>query len=548
MLFRSVYVSGRSPTGSQLFVRSLDQLDATPFRGLSSPLSPFVSPDGQWVAFFDLPGILKKVAVTGGPPVSICTISGNGIPRGGSWGPDGTIVFAMAGGTRGLMKVSANGGNAEPLTKPDATKGEESHSFPEFLPNGRGILFVVTPQGSSGAAGSAVGSADVTGQIAVLDVRTLARKTLVTGGSNPRYAASGHIVYGVAGTLRAVAFDADRLEVRGTPVPVVEHVVTKRSGAADFGLAANGTLVYIAGDAGDAMRTLVWVDREGHEEPLGVPPRAYAYPRISPDGTRVALDVRDQENDVWIWDLKRLTLTRLTFDPGLNRGVAWTPDGRRLAFSAQRDGKENIYWQAADGTGSPERLTDGARPQVPISFTRDGKNLLFNEPDIPPADVGIVSMTPNPKTEFLLHAPYHESDGEVSPDGRWLAYQSTESGRGEVYVRPFPNIDSGRWQVSTGGGTRPAWESNGRELFYLAADGKLMAVPVQSGATYSAGTPQVVVNAAYLNPYNGRTYDVSPDGKRFLMIKEASTQPASPRQLVVVLNWFEELKRLVPRK
>jgi eukaryotic-like serine/threonine-protein kinase len=532
---RIVYVSGDTNATQQLYVRSLDELYAKVLPGISNARDPFISPDGNWIGFWDGSN-LKKVAINGGPAVSICKLEGNS--RGAAWGSDGRILLATDSAESGLLRVSAAGGTPEIVTKPDPKKEEVDHLFPEILPGGRAVLFTIVTKGPIETA-----------QIAVLDLETNQYKVLIQGGSNAHYAASGHIVYGAGGTLRAVAFDLRRLELRGDPVPVVERVIMKTSGAADFAIAQDGALVYVAGDsAGAAANTLVWVDRQGHEEPLGVPPRAYNYPRISPSGTQVALDIRDQENDIWIWDFLRRTLTRLTFDPGLNRGPTWTPDGKRLAFSAQRDETENIYWQAADGTGAAERLTKGSKPELPNSFSPDGKHLLFNTPSGSPRDIGIVNLDGEPRAELLIHTPFNEFNANFSPDGRWIAYESEESGRAEVYVRPFPDINSGRWQVSVGGGTRPVWARNGRELFYYIAPGKIMTVPVEPGASFKAGTPQMVFEGPYPSVNNGLIYDVSPDGRRFLMIKtsESSAGASSPPQLVVVLNWLEELKQHVP--
>jgi serine/threonine-protein kinase len=371
-----VYDVGNGQSTAQLFVRRLDQLEAMPLKGLTGVSDPFISPDGQWVGYFD-GATMKKVAISGGPSVAICALSGV-FPRGASWGPGDIIVFGTAGGG-GLQRVGAGGGQAEVLAKPDPAKGEQAYVLPEILPGGRAVLFSILP---------ATTNPD-NGRIAVLDLKTGQTKVLVQGGSNPRYAPSGHLVYAAAGSLRAVPFDVDRLELRGNPVAVVEHVATKGPlAAANFAVAKNGTLVYRTGDAqGGANRTLVWVDRLGHEEPLGVPLRAYAYPHLSPDGTKLALDVRDQESGIWVWDLVRHgPLTRLTLDTGVHRGGIWSlPDGRRIAFSAERDGAENIYWQAADGTGTAERLTDRPKPSVPQAFTPDGTRLLFVEPTVAPS-------------------------------------------------------------------------------------------------------------------------------------------------------------------
>ena len=247
-----------------------------------------------------------------------------------------------------------------------------------------------------------------------------------------------------------------------------------------------------------------------------------------------------------IWDLARETLTRLTFDPGLNRGPVWTPDGRRVAFSAARDGIEAIFWQPADGSGSSELLTRGDDIRLPGSFSPDGTKLLFMQPANAPYNIGVVSLTSERKAEMILNEEFSEGNGAMSPNGRWIAYESNESGRNEVYVRPFPEVNTGRWQISTDGGTRPLSARNGRELFYYVLPGVVMTVPVVDGVSFAAGAPKVVFKWTYLAPFAGLMYDVSPDGRRFLMLKNAESGDAPPPQLVVVENWFDELKRLVP--
>ena len=316
------------------------------------------------------------------------------------------------------------------------------------------------------------------------------------------------------------------MTIRGTSTPVIDGVVTKATGAANFAMSSNGVLLYESGDAAGGERTLVWVDRKGREEPiLGAPKRAYAYPRISPDGTRIALDIRGQENDISLWDVTRQNLTRLTFDPGLNRGIVWMPDGKTLVFSAERSGTESLFSQAADGSGSPEQLTnaEAGRAQVPYSISADGTRLVFGEPGSQPFDLYTLQLGAERKVTPLLNvSAYNEHNGEVSPDGRWLAYQSDESRSNEIYVRPFPNVTDSRVQISTGGGTRPAWARNGREIFYLKPDGTMVAVPVHRDAagSFSAGAPASLFQGAYLLTQAGRTYDVSPDGSRFLMMKK----------------------------
>jgi serine/threonine-protein kinase len=332
---------------------------------------------------------------------------------------------------------------------------------------------------------------------------------------------------------------------------------------ANFVLSNTGTLVYVPGGVGGGLlRSLAWVTRQGREEAIKAPPRAYTLPRISPDGTRVAFDIRDQENDIWVWDLRRETLTRLTFDPGLDQAPVWTPDSRRLLFSSLRGGAQNLYAQAADNTGAITRLTNSLNPQFPSSISPDGTQVLFTE-TVPKTgqDISLLKLGSGPATspqlaQPLIQTAFNELNAEVSPDGRWVAYQSNESGSMEVYVRPFPHADAGRWQVSSGGGTRPVWAHNSRELFFYSANsGALMAVTVQpGGTTFSASNPSKVFDVQpYYFATTGRSYDVSADGQRFLMIKLASlsgpqNSTTAPPNLVVVEHWTEELKARVPTK
>jgi len=525
---------------SRLYLRALDQLAAVPIAAnISNPVHLMMSPDGQWIGFGDLTDqMIKKVSINGGPPLQIAKLPTGPVGAGyvgATWSRDDSIIFGTSGG--GLMRVSP-GGSAESITKTDQAKGELAHRFPYLLPGGRAVLFTIFPGD---------GQPDNM-QIALLDLESRQHRVLVRGGTFPVYVESGHIVYGNAGTLRAVRFDIDRLEVKGNPITVVEGVVTKSGGAASFSVSANGTLTYVAGAAAAARRSVVWVDRQGREEEINVPPRAYAYARLSPDGRHVALDIRDEQNDVWTWDLTRKTLTRLTLNPGMNRAPVWTPDGTRIAVSVATGAAESVFIQASDGSGTPTRVTPENGIFMPVSFTPDGKQLLVHPTAAAPYDLQIVDIETKAPPKTLLGEPYSESNGMVSPDGRWLAYQSTESGRDEIYVRPFPNVNSGRWQVSTTGGTRPLWSRDGRELFYYLPPGVIMAASIGSGSSFTAGTPTVVVKGTYLAPQTGRMYDVSPDGRRFLLIKESRAEGAAPPppQLIVVQNWLEELKRLMP--
>jgi serine/threonine-protein kinase len=557
-----IYRAGPGPLAqAQLAVRAIDELEARPLAGTGGARNPFVSPDGRWVAFFSGTE-LRKVSITGGPAVTLCRL--NGAPRGGSWGDDDTIVFAA--NQRGLQRVSAGGGQPTTLTSPDTAKGE-GHLFPSILPGSHAVLFTVN-----------MGTLD-TARVDILELKSGRQKTLIRGGHDAFYAHSGHLIYAVAppgtggrGTtsLRAVRFDAKRLEVTSDPLPVLDQVVLLSAGAADVALSRQGGLVYVSGalltPLGTEQRSLVWVDRKGHEEPIPAAERAYAVARISPDGARVALDVRDQTNDIWVWDLKRHTLTPLNRDPAQDMSPVWTPDGSRLLWTSTRASSTtpNLFWQASDGTGPVERLTTNATNQFPTSIAPDGSHVVvFGGSTTGAAGSGIDLFTVrlqggDHKAEPLIQSPAFEFDGEISPDGRWLAYHSNESGEFQVFVRPYPKVDSGRIQISTRGGTRAAWARNGRELFYLDESGLLTSVSVQTnGATFTAGAPTRILNTRY---YAGstilgldlRAYDVAPDGQRFLMIKEtaAPNQKSTETQasLIVVLNWLEELKQRLPAR
>ena len=498
--------------------------------------------------------------VAGGPIITLGPVMGGSL--GASWADDNTIVFATDDPGTGLWRVSADGGEPAVLTRPDAAQQESDHAFPSVLPGGRGVLFTITAAGRADNA-----------QVAILDLRTGRRKTLVRGGGQAEYIepsrGSGqvsfadpgqgeYLIYAAAGTLRAIRFDPVRLEVLGDPVTVVQDILTKSSSGANYAVSRQGTLVYVPGAVGEMpLRSLVWVDRKGHEEPITAPLRAYGPPRLSPDGTRVAVPIADRgDTEIWILDLARETPRRLTFSPGVDGMPLWSPDGRRIIYMSARAGVPNLYSQAVDGGGTVDRLTTSANPQWPTSITRDGARLFGFEarPKIARQIILLDLMDPTrpavspSREEPPVQGLFRGNFAEISPDGRYLAYQSDESGRMEVHVRPFPQVDSDRWQISTGGGTRPAWARSGRELFFLDESGALTVVPVRtSGPTFIAGHPAKVFDTAYVEPNPARHYDVSPDGQRFLMVKDAAARDpnVTPASMVVVEHWFEELKSRV---
>jgi serine/threonine protein kinase/Tol biopolymer transport system component len=527
-----VYVGNN---GTQIFLRALDVLDPVLLvTGGDGIRALFVSPDGQWVGFASS-NTLRKVAITGGPPITITGLDSSS--RGATWAADDTIIFATGSGT-GLWRVSAAGGTPEVLTRPDRALGEAAHVFPEILPDGRAVLFTIASQ-TGGLNGA---------QVAVRDLRTGAQKVLLRGGSHAHYVSTGHLVYVSAGTLRAIAFDPIRLETRGAAVAVLSRLATTGDGAGDFTVSLDGTLAYVDAPGGLATdaRTLVWVDRTGKEEAISAPPRAYEHPRLSPDGTRILLS---SGGDLSIWDLRRATLTRLTLDPDHGSFPVWTTDGRHVVFSAKR----NLWRQAADGSGNAERLTTSDDAQFPNGVTPDGAALTFHEiTSTMGRDLFQVALDGTHRVTPLVQTKFDERNGIVSPDGRWLAYDSNSSGQFEIYVRPFPNVGSGQWQVSTTGGARPLWARSGKELFYADPEGSLLSVPVESNdALWHVGAPKKLLDGRYFTGGGtlSRTYDVSLDGQRFLMIKAPGTGPdATPPALIIVQHWDEELKRLVPTK
>jgi serine/threonine-protein kinase len=469
-----------SPGGlSRLFIRTLDRLEARPLvEGAGLVRTPFFSPDSQWVGFFDGPA-LKKVPVSGGPAVTIGTVNGGGF--GASWSDDGGIVFGGRregiGPATTLMTIPASGGEAKNVEAVDRGS-DNADTFPVVLPQSRGVLFRMhdTRRGASSE-----------GRLMLLDRATGERRELAAAVSGADFV-DGRIVYAdPQGHLFALPFDVSTLKVSGPAIALAERIHAPPVGQAMFSAAFSGALAFLPALQGtnpESARSLVWVDRQGREEPIAAPPRAYAVTRLSPDGTRVALDIRDEGNDIWIWSLDRGVLTRLTRAPTLDMAPVWTPDGRRIIWTSTRDDfSPTLYWQAADGTGSAERL-GGPPIAYPGSVTPDGQAVLWSSGGFA---IMRTSLTGERRTDRALGPLSSVLTPEVSPDGRWLAYQSNESGQPEVCVRPYPNVDAGRWQISTERGSRPAWSRNGRELFFLDGTDRLSVAPIAAnGSTFGS--------------------------------------------------------------
>ena len=517
-----------------LYIRPVDQLAGRIHTEGLFEGAPFVSPDGEWIGYnASTGGTLKKVPIRGGAVVTLCPLPRPGFLMRASWGDDGFIVLDAVGES-GLLRVSAAGGEPEILTTVNAAQDETGHAWPQVLPGSEAVLFtIVRDEGS---------------EIAVLDTETGEIPTLLRGGSDARYAASGHLVFGAAGTLQAVPFDLGALRVTGDPVPVLEGVLTKSDGGADFAISDGGRLVYVAGEVREgALNRLLWVDRDGVEEPIPAPVRAYTHPRLSPDGNKLAVGIRDQENDIWIWDFSDQTLLRLTFSPQDDGYPLWAPDGGTILFGSDRE-SGGVFTKAASGAGAAQQRTDGAGLAIPNAISPDGSQLIYQllaEDGTPqlyllPLDVESQS------TRLLGTETEATGNGEISPNGQWIAYASPAPF--EVYVRPFPNVADGIWQVSTSGGRMPLWSRDGTELFFVN-DGALWAVPVETESEFRSGAPAQVTSRGFYFGSFERTYDVSPDGRRFVVIEVGDTvDETEGHDVVMVENWFEELKRLVPTR
>jgi serine/threonine-protein kinase len=526
-----IYVAGSGDGRPQLYLRSMGSLEDRPLAGTEDATNPFFSPDSQWVGFYAA-GQLKKISTQGGAPVIIC-----GAPSllgGASWGSDDTIVFAPISGV-GLMRVPASGGTPEVLTTLDSEKGEISHRWPHVLPGGKAVLF-------NAAGGPNWDQWPIVAQ----SLETGERRVVAEAGTDARYSPRGHIMYVRAGTLMAMPFDLQRLEVAKDAVPVLEGVRTTSEGAAEFGLSELGSLVYIPGPVGEAQRSLVFLDRNGKEEPLAAPRRQYDgiyAARLSPDGRRIAATIRGDNSDVWVYDIPGQTLTRLTFE-GNNQFPIWTPNGNRITFRATRRGLRNLWWKPADGSGSEKQLTKGKNLQTPLDWSPDGLVLLYFDSDpATGADIWALSLDGEREAQAFIQTPYAEEGASFSPDGHWLAIESDESGRSEIYVQPFPGPGK-KWTISTEGGRFPVWAQNG-ELFYVNGN-NVMVVDILTKPTFRAGRPQTVFSMSPSFQTDGNfTFDVTPDGQRFLMVKQSELElPATKWN--IVLNWFEELERLVP--
>jgi serine/threonine-protein kinase len=493
-------------------------VEAKPLPGTENGHYPFFSPDGQWIGFF-ADGKLKKTSNRGGPAEVLCEAPQG---SGGFWGPDDTILFTPTFAT-GLFQVSASGGDPKPITA--VREGEMGHFFPHFLPGSKDVLFAsVFPKQ----------------KVEVASLETGERKHLLENASMPVYSPTGHLIFVRQWTLMAVPFDLERREIVGSPAPLFEGILQSSiNSSASYALADNGTLVYVTRDR-TRESTLVSVDRQGTVRELITRPGLFYFPQISPDGKRLAVTMNSgtPSFSAWMYDMERGTLS-LFDDEGF--GAIWTPDGERITYS--REG--SIYLKASDGSGEPEPLLPRPLTQIPNSWSPDGNILAYAEFN---SDTGLdLRIYPSDGEPVpLFDSPFDEHSGRFSRDGKYFAYASNESGRTEVYVMEFPGPGA-KWQISTEGGIHPVWSWDGRRLYYRRP-GTIYSVAIETDSEFSASMPEVIYSGPYLGAVNFGLpyYDVSPDGEDVFLIRAAGQEERQSTQVHVVLNWFEELKRLVP--
>jgi serine/threonine-protein kinase len=537
---------------NQIYLRQMRELEAQPIRGTDlDPLDLAFSPDGQSIAFF-APGpggtlsdsVLKRIEIAGGKPLTLCAA---GTPFGASW-QGNRIVFSI--GSR-ILSVPDTAGAPETLVSSPEGR-TETFTRPQVVQDGKALIYTMRSAGPAPSFDDA--------QIVVQPLGGGPRRVLVDGGTDGRLLPTGHLTWIREGTLYAQALDLQTLQLTGGPVPILENVRESSAGAAQVAFAENGTMVFAPGTS-DQTSDLIWVDRSGHEEPTGAPPLAYAYPRVSPDGTKIVLNTTDGDLDIYVWDIARKTMTKLTSGPDRDAYAVWTPDGRSIVFSSVSTNLSgDLYRRAADGTGSAERLTDSPESEAPQMVLADGRRVLVRSMtgSLVQGELQVWPLEPGGKPEpVFAKPPAAQVSGEVSPpDGRWIAYESPEgSTRPEIHVRPFPATDSGHWQITSGGGSRPMWARSGRELLFQSGIGpnaRLMSVPVQtapSGGPFTYGTAAPVTDLSkYRQGAVGRSYDIFPDGQRFVMLKQVGLDPNERLSLTIVTHWFDELRARVKAK
>jgi Tol biopolymer transport system component len=536
---RQVAFVAQPPEGvRQLWVRPFDALTTRPLAGTEGAIKPFWSPDSRFLGFF-AGGKLKKVGVSGGSPQTLCDAPSG---RGGTWNRDGVILFVPASGEP-VYRVAAAGGAASPVTRVDASRAEYGHTWPFFLPDGRHFLYL--------SYGAKVARPEDAASVFVGSLDSDERRLLIPARSNVAYAplatgaSEGHLLFWQAGSLLARPFDVKRLRFTGEAFPVAEQVrFFGAGGTAIFSVSDNGLLAYQSSPRGE-LSQLSWFDRSGKLLETVGPAADYFHPRLSHDGRRVAVTIIDPQtaySDIWIYDIGRRVSTRLTFGPGVNLFPIWSPDDERVVFSSNRTGFHDLYQRSASGTGQDALLfSSTTASKFPTDWSRESGLLAFHTtaPESKSgSDIWVLSL-PEGKARPFLATAFHEGSPQFSPDGRWIAYASTESGAVEVFVQAFSS--SGKWQISSAGGSYPRWRGDGREIYYIAPDNAVMAVEVGTGPAFTVGPPRPLFRTQIKALDIGFQYDVSPDGSRFLI--NTLDQGEQLNSITVVQNWTAATQR-----
>jgi Tol biopolymer transport system component len=487
---------------------------------------PFWSPDSRTLGFF-AGGTLKTIDASGGPVRTLCDAPS---ARGGTWSPDGAIVFGSQSG--GLSTVSGSGGSPTPVTTPDTAHEETAHRFPSFLPDGRHFVYWTTPPNTI-----MLGSLD-----------SKETRPLFTAESQAVYVGPGSLLFVRRGTLMSQPFDARRGTLMGEAVPIAEEVLADTIGAAAFAASSSGVLAYRVGTLGGQTQ-LSWVDRAGRQLGAVGPPGRYRNPDLSPDGARVAVEVVDPQGrtqDIWVVEVTRGVASRVTLDPGNDVYPVWSPDGRQIMFGSDRSGVFSLYQKRADGAGDEKLVLKSKTDMVPYSWSPDGRVVVYRTTAVNGGtNLGLLSLQEERPPQLFEPSRFNQGTSQVSPDGRWLAYVSGESGRNEIYVQSFPAPGRGKVQISREGSSFVRWRRDSRELLYYASDGRLMAVPLLNATTLEVGLASPLFEPHTLNgpsPTFGfrQQYDVAPDGRFLLNLPMGD---ATPETITVVVNWQTALKK-----
>jgi len=536
-----------TPLPGPVVIRRLDTVDGQPLEASTAPgfrQAPLFSPDGTSIAYVDgnAPYSARRpfqtAALSGGPARKLADYD---MFHGGDWSDDGWLYWT-ARYPGGIVRIRDTGGATEAVTELDVTGGERSHRFASLLPRGEALIYTVGFEGIDNYDDA---------RIDLWDRRSGTKKTIIERGTAATYSPSGHIIFARAGTLMAVPFDAERREVRGTAFEVQDGVMMSRNtGAAHYTLSKRGDLAYVPGPAEGGRRTLVWVDRSGKAEPLPLPPASYLYPRISPDGRTLAVEIEGPNHDFYFYDFARTVLSKVTTD-GLSHDPVWSPRGDLLAFRSWLAGGMTMWSMPTDRSGAPRRLDPSGTRQSPVAFSPDGRFLAFDQKDPDTGDdAWVLPLEGDQMPQRVAQTRFGEGSMKFSPDGRWVAYSSDESGQPEIYVQAFPGPGL-KLQVSNEGGTDPIWRRSGGELYYRAGD-KMMVVSVATSPRFQASAPRQLWEGAYsegtasscgMPGVSSSNYDVTADGQRFLMVRDED-QTAFSTRIIVVLNWMSHVKAL----